>query len=157
MRTLVPVVLLAVSACQAPMIESAEKSQSAPATQEEVPAAGPSSSVASLAGEWRVAGIDGRDFDEPYGLALRGDETQLWWAPRCAGMVRDYAIDGGRVRFSTPATLEGSPGRPVCRIGVPPRLAEVITALDGADRIARTPQNGILISGPRHSVTLFSQ
>lgn len=109
--------------------------------------------VASLAGAWRVAGIDGRSFDEPVGLSLTGDDQQLWWEPRCAGMARAYRIEGQRITFASTQP----PGSPVCDIGLPPRLDEVIRAMDGAVSVSRTPNNGVLISGPAHSVTLFSQ
>ncbi len=117
----------------------------------------PASAVAApttLAGEWRVAGIDGRDFNETYGLALSASETEIWWEPRCAGRVRGYAIDSGRIRI---APAPGAPPAPVCEIGVPGRLDEVVRAFDAATAVVRTPSNGIEISGGGHSVLLFSQ
>lgn len=153
-RPILLVLLAALAGCQPP--------DTAPANTVEAPAAAsppatpqtvePSAQVDSLAGAWRVAGVDGRSFDEPVGLSLTGDDGQLWWEPRCAGMSRGYRMDGQRVSFSS----SRSPG-PVCDIGLPPRLDEVIRALDNADSIARTPNNGVLISGPDHSVLLFSQ
>lgn len=120
--------------------------------------------VTSLAGEWRVAGIDGKPLDGPTGLALRGDANQLWWEPRCAGLVRNYAISGERLVIGTaarPAAVSepGAPRqpRPVCAIGLPPQLTGVLRALDSAQRIRRTPSNGIEISGGGHSLLLFSQ
>lgn len=109
--------------------------------------------VGSLAGAWRVAGIDGKSFDEPYGLALTGDQAELWWEPRCAGMVRGYTIAGRSISFAK----VGSPSSAVCEIGLPPRLSEVFRALDAATTVVRTPANGIEISGGGHSLTLFSQ
>lgn len=123
------------------------RSEPAPSTVE------PSAQVRSLAGAWRVAGIDGRSLDEPVGLSLTGDEQQLWWEPRCAGVARAYRIEGQRITF---ASRPGA-GGPVCEIGQPPRLDEVVRAMDGADSVSRTPNNGVLISGPDHSVLLFSQ
>lgn len=116
----------------------------------------------TLTGEWRVAGIDGKDFNENYGLALSASEREIWWAPRCAGIVRSYTIDGASIRFTLPAgsdtaSAPGAPPPPVCANGLPPRLNEVIRALDAASTITRTPSNGIQISGGGHSVLLFSQ
>jgi hypothetical protein len=117
--------------------------------------------VETLAGEWRVAGIDGAEFNEPYGLALSGNADELWWRPRCAGMARSYRISGGAVSFGPPAGTQpsssGAPPPPVCAIGLPPRLAEVMRALDAASTVGRTSSNGIEISGGGHSVLLFSQ
>jgi hypothetical protein len=115
--------------------------------------------VTTLAGEWRVAGIDGRSVDEPVALVLSGDARQLWWAPRCAGMARTYRIEGPSIAFgpTEPPRPAGSPTRPVCSIGLPAGLGDVVRALDDATRVERTASNGVLISGPAHSVTLFSQ
>ena len=115
--------------------------------------------VASLSGEWRVAGIDGESFDGSVGLALRGDADKLWWEPRCAGMARGYRITGSTIAFSSldPPRGPGDPTPAVCAIGLPPRLDEVFRALDAAAMVKRTPSNGIEISGGGHSVTLFSQ
>lgn len=106
----------------------------------------------TLEGYWRVAGIDGAGLDEPYGLALVADREEIWAEPRCAGLIRSYAIDGNA--FSAVARAGGEP---VCEIGMPPRMADVVRALDAATRIERTPSNGIAISGGGHSVTLYSQ
>ena len=115
--------------------------------------------VTSLAGEWRVAGVDGADFNEPYGLALRGSAQELWWEPRCAWIVRSYRIDGGNIAFGPPqgAPKPGEVTPAVCTIAPPLRIAEVTRALDAATSVARTEANGILISGGGHSVLLFSQ
>lgn len=152
-RVLAALALLLLAGCG-----DAQRTPQAPA-----PAATPARApVATLAGEWRVAGIDGADLNEPYGIALRGDADRVWWEPACAGMVRRYAIEGHRITID-PAEQEPAARRPdvppraVCTIGLPPRLPEVFAALDAANRIERTPANGILLSGDGRSVTLFSQ
>jgi hypothetical protein len=119
----------------------------------------PRSQVATLEGAWRVAGIDGAEFNEPYGLALTGSAEELWWDPRCAWIVRSYRIDGDNIAFDPPlnAPRPGEATPPVCTVAPPPRIAEVTRALDDATSVARTEQNGVLISGGGHSVLLFSQ
>lgn len=115
----------------------------------------------SLAGEWRVAGIDGKDFDQPTGIALRGDARQLWWEPRCAGVVRNYVISGERIVIGTAARPSQGGARPqpvpVCAIGLPAGLDAVTRAVDGATRIRRTASNGIELSGGGHTLLLYSQ
>jgi hypothetical protein len=145
--------LLSAAACD-PATPAPENRVEAPAKAAPpvAPRIEPSAQVGSLAGAWRVAGIDGHPFDEPVGLSLTGDAQQLWWEPRCAGVARAYRIEWQRITFASQAA-DG----PVCDIGQPPRLDEVVRALDGADSISRTPNNGVLISGPKHSVLLFSQ
>ena len=125
------------------------------------PQAGPSDSpalalapVATLAGEWRVAGIDGASVDEPYGLSLSASASEIWWQPRCAGSVRGYAIDGPAITVKLPPDTSSLP---VCHSSAPPRQADVARALDAADTIGRTSSNGIEISGGGHSLLLFSQ
>ena len=147
-------VTLLLAACQ-----GEPQGQEQPQAMETEEPAAPAPST--LAGEWRVAGIDGEDFNEAYGLALSADEGLLWWDPRCAGFVLSYRIEGNAIRFesapSGPPQEPGTPPRPVCTIGIPPRLSEVFGALQAADRVETTPANGVLISGPEHSLTLFSQ
>ncbi len=121
----------------------------------------PLSYVETLAGEWRVAGIDGQPLNEPYGLALSADEEEIWWEPRCANVAFSYRIDGlkletGTSRPDAPVGTDGNPP-PVCAISIPPRLNDVARALDLAETVGRTPSNGLLIEGSGHSITLFSQ
>ena len=148
---------------QAPPASPSETTAAAPEpTPKTTPAISPSPSlapVATLEGEWRVAGIDGADFNEPYGLALSGSAQELWWEPRCARMARSYRIDGRAVDFAAAldAPKPGDPPALVCTIAPPPRLGEVMRALDAATTIGRTVQNGIEISGGGRSLLLFSQ
>lgn len=156
MRTILPALLLfALTACQPPAERKVEPEDPRPASPAQQPS---QASIESLAGE-RVAGIDGQSFDEPVGLSLTGDTQQLWWEPRCAGMARSYRIEGQRIRFEPngPPRPVGSPTAPVCSIGLPSRLDEVFRALDDATSISRSASNGVLISGPKHGVLLFSQ
>jgi hypothetical protein len=116
----------------------------------------------TLAGEWKVVAIDGSDLNEPYGIALSANESEIWWEPRCASMVRGYAIKGAAIRFGSPPSLgppppPGTPPRPVCAIALPPRLVDVVRALETATLVQRTPSNGIELSGGGHSLLLFSQ
>ncbi|MDQ3074502.1 MAG: hypothetical protein M3Q88_02660 [Pseudomonadota bacterium] len=117
--------------------------------------------VTSLVGEWRVAAVDGKSFDEPYGVALSADAQEIWWDPRCAGFARSYRIEGSRlstgpyIGFNSPKA--GEPTPPVCAIAPPPRIGDVFRAIDSARTIGVTPQNGIELSGGGHSLLLFSQ
>ncbi len=127
---------------------------------EAAPAPAPAPAPATLEGEWRVAGIDGEPLDEPYGIAMTADAHEIWWEPRCAGMVFGYTIDGNVIitgpRSGTPPASTSTPA-PVCLVGHPTRLSDVSQALQLAERIEITPANGVLISGGGHSLTLFSQ
>lgn len=113
--------------------------------------------VDTLAGEWRVAGIDDAPFNESYGIALSASGTELSWSPSCAKHSRRYTIEGRSITFTPVA--EANPGRDAaaCLPGGPKRLADVERALDAATTIERTPSNGIRIAGGGHSLLLFSQ
>ncbi len=122
------------------------------------PAPSPVTAV-SLEGEWRVAAVDGAELNEPYGIALTGSARELWWAPRCAFIVRSYRMTGSTIAFG-PALGAPKPGEmppPVCTVAPPPRMKEILRALDMATTVVRTEQNGVLISGHGRSVLLFSQ
>jgi hypothetical protein len=67
---------------------------------------------ATLAGEWRVAGIDGADFDEPYGMGLSVDEEKIGWDLRCAPLTRVYEIVGQEITFSLPLNASEHPASP---------------------------------------------
>lgn len=169
MRLTIPTFSLILLAACAPQEsagapDAASPTEAATVSSTPAPTPAPSSTLApvdTLAGEWRVAGIDGAEFNESYGLALSGTADELWWRPRCAGMARSYRIDGTAISFGEPAgtpppSSDAAPPA-VCAIGLPPRLADVMRALDAATTVGRTPSNGIEISGGGHSVLLFSQ
>jgi hypothetical protein len=141
------------AACQRVEAPTPAPSPTAIATASEGPAGPAQPAPTTLAGEWRVAGIDGAPFDEPYGLALSADARLVWMEPRCAGVARSYRIGGGRIAFGPDPDARNE----VCAIGMPPRTDDVLRALDAAERIRRTPANGIEIAGGGHSLTLFSQ
>lgn len=126
-----------------------------------VPPAPAQTSVTSLAGEWRVAALDRQEIGGSVGIAVRADQREIWWEPRCAGYVRSYLIDGTRFSAGPPVGTRprrpGEPTPPVCLIAPPPQLAGVFAALDSGTTVARTPNNGIEISGGGHSLLLFSQ
>ena len=160
-RTIFLGVILAVTACgQAGQATKVDQAPSLPtASSSPNPPSNPAEPIISLSGYWRVAGIDGTEFDEAVGIALKGDEGAIWWEPRCAGAGRGYQITGRSITFRSlePPRAPGSPTPPVCAIGLPPRINDVLAALDAVTSIERTPANGMQISGGGRSVTLFSQ
>jgi hypothetical protein len=114
----------------------------------------------SLVGEYRVAGIDGQPLDADVGIALSIDRTTLSFDPRCAGFVWNYSYLRGRLDLKRAAPLnppvDGVPA-PVCAVAIPPDQRALGKALDSVERAGRSPENGVLLSGGGHSVTLFSQ
>ena len=157
---------LALAACSAEPEPNGEHLSTLPANDgtnnpASTPASQPLAPIETLAGEWRVAGIDGEPLDEPYGLALSGSEEEIWWEPRCANLAFSYRIDGlsmatGDAEPAAPVE-PGAPPPPVCAIGIPLRLDDVSRALRQAETVGRTSSNGVLIEGGGHSLTLYSQ
>lgn len=154
--TLVPLALLA--GCEDPAARDSAPVPGATTVAEPEPAAtqapADARAVETLAGGWRVAGIDGEAFDETYGLALYGTDRLLYWEPDCAGQERRYVIDGTSFSASVPPS-DGP--RIVCDIGLPDRLPDVWAAVDMATTIERLPDNSVRLSGGGRSLTLFSQ
>ena len=152
-KTAVLVAVLSLAACQRQPAPDAVEPSEAASPKTEAPQA-TDRSVDTLAGAWRVAGIDGEPFNEEYGLALYANDYLIYWEPECAGQDRVYRIDG--MDFSAEPPQTDSP-RIICEIGVPDRLADVWSAMDVAHTIERTDEGGILIAGGGRSVTLFRQ
>lgn len=141
-----------ISACQqADALAGAAPVQAAPAP-------------VSLAGEYRVAAIDGSEVGGGIGIALTVTERQIWFDPRCAGFSWSYSYADGALTTERPekpnaddGSLVARPVRPVCRIAVHPEQQRLAEALDAVTTATTTPSNALELSGPGHSVTLFTQ
>ncbi|MBH5321653.1 hypothetical protein [Aurantiacibacter sediminis] len=162
MRILLSLALLiALAGCEQAPSDEQLTTLPAPDGIENPPPAPGRPAPATLEGDWRVAGIDGEALDTNSGLALTADDEELWWEPRCFGAIRGYVIVGDAITFgsrtSTPPAVEGTPPPVVCLIAPPPGLHEVMQAIDAAENIETTPNNGVRISGGGRSVTLFRQ
>lgn len=153
-----------VSACQPAEgpVASTDSAVSKPARESMGDA--PDMALASLAGEYRVAGIDGTEVGGGIGIALTVTDKLIWFDPRCAGFNWTYTYAGGRLTTDRPqkprtpgAPLVAGLGGATCRIGVHPEQQRLATALDAVTSAKRTPSNGIELTGGGHSVTLYSQ
>jgi hypothetical protein len=107
-----------------------------------------------LAGEYRVAGIDGAPTDENFGIALSisAVPSVISFDEECGTFSWATDMEGG-VLFTS--RLPAEP--PSCDTPIHPRLLQLAAAIDAADRAARTPANGVELSGDGRSVLLFSQ
>lgn len=124
----------------------------------------PDLALASLAGEYRVAGIDGTEVGGGIGLALTITDTLIWFEPRCAGFSWTYTYSGGDLATDRPqkprppgGALVAGPMGATCRIAVHPEQQRLAAALDAVTAARRTPSNAIELTGGGHSVTLYSQ
>lgn len=133
---------IAVAACQ----PNNEVPESAPVEAD-------SSIIASseaLAGEYRVAGIDGGDVDLPHGItaAITGDRIDV--QSDCIRFAWSYRFED-RLLVTEQAPVAS------CRRALLPEERALSEAVEAADVVRRTPANGIELSGSGRSVTLFSQ
>lgn len=118
----------------------------------------------ALAGEYRVAAIDGAEIGGGIGLALTVTDKLIWFDPRCAGFNWTYTYTDGRFTTDRPqkprlpgGPLVAGPNVPVCKIGIHPEQQRLAIALDAVTMAWRTPTGGIELAGGGHSVTLYSQ
>jgi len=125
----------------------------------------PVAQVETLAGEWRVGGMNGQSMEGPEAIALTADASEIWWEPRCAQKSVGYRILNERFFHvkppeappAPPSTAPAPPPPLTCVIGLPTRLSDALNAIRAADRIERTPANGVRLSGKGQSITLFAQ
>ena len=120
---------------------------------EQAPAPAETTSVAAapaLAGEYRVAGIDGSEIDLPHAVTASIDSQRIHLTSDCINLAWSYRFEGEALTTER-VPVEG------CGRGFAPVEQELLAAFDAADTVARTPANAIEFSGGGHSVTLFSQ
>jgi hypothetical protein len=150
-------VALALAGCQGESRRPAEEPQATPAAAaaasvstaaDETPAIRDAS---TLVGEYRVAGVDGREVGGSAGHVVSISPSAIEFM-HCAGFAWTYAFVDGVLRKSRiPASPEGIICRPT------PEAARIGQALAAANRVGRTPANGLEFSGRGRSVLLFSQ
>jgi hypothetical protein len=103
-----------------------------------------------LAGEYRVAGVDGEAVDLPYAITASIGTSRIHVVADCVNIAWEYRLVDG-ILATERASVEG------CARGLQPIEAALAAALDGADRVVRTPANGYEFTGSGPSATLFSQ
>lgn len=151
MRTAFPIIAaLVLTACNQP-----SGTPESAATSEETGAPAPDAEpLTSLVGEYRLAGLDGRDFNESYGIAVSITDGRIDF-PNCKQIGWEYTFEEGKL--TTERSPPGGPDAKPCSIDLPVRTLQFVTAIDAAEKAARTPANGIELTGDLRSVTLFSQ
>lgn len=107
-------------------------------------------SAAELAGEYRVAGIDGADINLPHAITASIDGERIHVTSDCVNFAWSYRFEGEQLATER-VPVES------CARGFEPIEQELLAALDVADAVRRTPANAVEISGGGHAVTLFAQ
>lgn len=125
-----------------------------PSATLEVPDVRQLSPVASLVGEYRVAGINDAPLDAPIGLALSISDRRITFDGPCGAAAWDYRLAGTRLQTDRVASPD-----PACLATARVHNLAIALggALDAATQVGRSPSNGIEFSGGGRSVTLYSQ
>ena len=107
-----------------------------------------------LVGEWRIAGIDGNALDMPVGLALSIDADIIEYPSGCGGHAWRYRVEGHTMSTTPTRTPDMDC---LARSTFPREVFTAAAAIDAAERIERTPENGMRLFGGGRSLTIFSQ
>lgn len=158
MRIPVLLCVATLAGCSGPEPDATQHSEPAPspaAAPSEAPPRAPApakviASVERLAGEYRIAGVDGRDIDLPYGItaSISGDRIEI--QADCVRLAWSY-------RFAGPTIETGRVPVKSCRRALTAEEEALATAFDAATSVTLTPSNGYEFGGSGHSVTLFTQ
>ncbi len=106
--------------------------------------------VAGLAGEYRVASVDGQDIDLPHAITARITHDRIEVESDCIRFAWSYRRDAqGIATLSQPAAS--------CRRALLPQEQAVSEAFAAATTVTRTPANGLAFGGGGRSIVLFSQ
>jgi hypothetical protein len=103
-----------------------------------------------IAGEYRVAGVDGGDIDLPHGISASIGESRIEVSSQCVEMAWSYRFDGAQLVTEAIPVVS-------CDRGRYPEEQAIEAAFDAARGVERTESNGIRFSGGGRSVLLFSQ
>jgi hypothetical protein len=120
------------------------------ATPGDAPAANLIASAQSLAGEYRVAGVDGADINLPHGISAEITADRIAVTSDCINLGWTYHFQNGAL--ATERVPMAS-----CRRALLPEEGAIAAAFDNAGMVRRTPANGVEFTGGGHSVLLFSQ
>jgi hypothetical protein len=131
--------------------EAAASPSATPQPTPSQPASVAITEVEELVGEYRVAGVDGRDINLPYGITARISDVAILVEADCVKLSWSYFFEG------TSLVTEQLFPRDSCGRKLLPEEEAIVTAFNGATAVGRTPANGIEFAGENSWVVLFSQ
>jgi len=104
----------------------------------------------ALAGEYRIAGIDGEDVNLPHAITASITGNRIEVQSDCIRFAWSYRFED-RLLITEQAPVAS------CRRALLPEERALSEAVEAADIARRTPANGIELSGSGRSVLLFGQ
>lgn len=120
------------------------------ATPDEAESTSIIASAEALAGEYRVAGVDGEDVNLPHGITASITGERIDVQSDCVRFAWTYRFED-RLLVTEQAPVAS------CRRALLPLEQALTEAVEAADIVRRTPANGVELSGSGRSVTMFSQ
>lgn len=105
---------------------------------------------ATLEGEWRVAGADGKSIDLTHGITMSITPERISLNSGCVNMAWRYNYAAGELAAEPLA-------QKTCKRGLHPEEKAIAAVLDGSADVRRTEHNGVEIVGGGHGFILFSQ
>jgi len=100
-------------------------------------------------GEYRLAGADGAAVDLPHAITVSVSENEIRMVSGCINERWPRRTGEGPLTATLPA--------PSCRRALFPAEQAASAVFGNIEQVSRTPENGWLVEGGGHSVTLFSQ
>lgn len=141
--------LLGLSACQpsaqAPA-SSDSKTESAAPAQPVIPPL----SAADIVGEWRIAGVNGGEINQPTGITAQITADEIRITSGCVNLAFGYRLAAGQFA----ATQKPVAG---CERTLSPAEKAVGDAVNKAQSAARDSSNALVLSGEGSSLTLYTQ
>ena len=104
----------------------------------------------SLAGEYRVAGVGGKEIDLPYAITASVSADRIHLVADCVNLAWSYHFEDG-ILATERVAVEG------CGRGLTAEEEALAAAFDGADQVSRLPSGAYEISGRGPSAMLFTQ
>ena len=108
--------------------------------------------LASIEGEWRVAGVAGQPLSQPFGISASIQDGRVRFVSQCIARQYGLDIEGGLLIARLVRNDVPDCARPLTldERGLEQAMGQVKTAY-------RLPSNALLFDGPAGAVTLFPQ
>ena len=108
--------------------------------------------IASIQGEWRVAGVGGQPLSQPFGISASIKGKRIRFVSQCIARQYDLQVSGGLAA----SRLVGN-DVPDCVRALTIDERGLEQAMAQATAVYRLPSNALVFGGPAGAVTLFTQ
>lgn len=109
----------------------------------------------AIEGEWRVAGINGEEFDSDWTPTATITSDTIRIESQCIWFERRYVLEG--MEFVPPPPVTDDEPQSMCARAWTPGEEAMEQALQGAEWAYRLPDGSLVFDGPGGTITLFTQ